>query len=160
MSMCTEPRRPGTPSSCCPHSTWKVWTWWCTSGVTALCSRACRCVQGLSVTGHAELPALGRCRRLPFALVLKGNALSPCCLDPSFLPLPPCHSQGLLSRPDWAAARHLPFAHVPGGSGNGLAASCGLWDPVTAAYSIAKVRQLAFTLGLWHLQEVWGWPSP
>ena len=32
----------------------------------------------------------------------------------------------------------LPFVHVPGGSGNGLAASCGLWDAETAAYAICK----------------------
>jgi hypothetical protein len=29
---------------------------------------------------------------------------------------------------------------VPGGSGNGLASSCGLWDPVTAAFSVCKGR--------------------
>ena len=34
----------------------------------------------------------------------------------------------------------MPFAHVPGGSGNGLAASCGLWDTTTAAYAICKGR--------------------
>lgn len=48
--------------------------------------------------------------------------------------------QGLLSRPDWEAARRLPLAHVPGGSGNGLAHSCGLRDPATAAFAICKVR--------------------
>lgn len=34
--------------------------------------------------------------------------------------------------------RPLPFVHVPGGSGNGLAASCGLWDVETAAVAIVK----------------------
>lgn len=48
--------------------------------------------------------------------------------------------QGLLNRPDWETSRRVPLAHVPGGSGNGLAASCGLWDTVTAAYSICKGR--------------------
>lgn len=33
--------------------------------------------------------------------------------------------QGLLSRPDWEAARKLPIAQFPAGSGNGLAASSG-----------------------------------
>jgi hypothetical protein len=46
--------------------------------------------------------------------------------------------QGLLSRPDWDAARLLPIAHVPGGSGNGLAHSCGLQDAATAAFCICK----------------------
>jgi hypothetical protein len=50
----------------------------------------------------------------------------------------PFTPQGLLSRPDWDAARRVPIAHVPGGSGNGLAHSCGLRDPHTAAFSICK----------------------
>eukprot|EP00955_Chlamydomonas_euryale_P001645 18517-Chlamydomonas_euryale.AAC.2 len=54
-----------------------------------------------------------------------------------FLPLFPtlfcCLVQGLMCRPDWEAACKVPFAHLPGGSGNGLAASCGLWDAPTAA---------------------------
>jgi sphingosine kinase len=29
-------------------------------------------------------------------------------------------------------------AHIPGGSGNGLAHSCGLHDPLTAAYAAVK----------------------
>ncbi|GAX83006.1 hypothetical protein CEUSTIGMA_g10433.t1 [Chlamydomonas eustigma] len=48
--------------------------------------------------------------------------------------------QGLLNRSDWDSARRIPFTHVPGGSGNGLASSCGLWDPVTAAFSVCKGR--------------------
>lgn len=44
----------------------------------------------------------------------------------------------MLSRPDWDAARRIPIAHVPGGSGNGLAHSCGLRDAATAAFSICK----------------------
>lgn len=46
--------------------------------------------------------------------------------------------KGLLSRPDWDAARRVPIAHVPGGSGNGLAHSCGLRDVPTAAFAICK----------------------
>ena len=57
-------------------------------------------------------------------------------LSPS--PLPHCYMQGLLSRPDWDRARQVPVAHVPGGSGNGLAHSCGLRDAATAAFAICK----------------------
>ena len=46
--------------------------------------------------------------------------------------------QGLLQRPDWAEAARLPLCQVPGGSGNALAANCGLWSPVTAAHAICK----------------------
>ncbi|KAK9835353.1 hypothetical protein WJX81_004306 [Elliptochloris bilobata] len=49
--------------------------------------------------------------------------------------------QGLLQRPDWADAARLPLCQVPGGSGNALAANCGLWSPVTAAHAICKGRQ-------------------
>jgi diacylglycerol kinase family enzyme len=40
--------------------------------------------------------------------------------------------------------RPTPFVHVPGGSGNGLAASCGLWDVETAAVAmiLGKTRSL------------------
>ena len=47
-------------------------------------------------------------------------------------------SQGILGRPDWETAVKTPFGAIPTGSGNGLAASLGLWDPVTAAYSACK----------------------
>ncbi|KAF8071183.1 FKBP16-3 [Scenedesmus sp. PABB004] len=47
--------------------------------------------------------------------------------------------QGLLGRPDWAAARLLPIAHVPcGAGGGGLAAACGLPDAATAAWAAVK----------------------
>jgi len=49
-------------------------------------------------------------------------------------------AQGLLHRPDWAEAARLPLCQVPGGSGNALAANCGLWSPATAAHAICKVR--------------------
>ncbi|PNG99755.1 Sphingosine kinase A, partial [Tetrabaena socialis] len=48
--------------------------------------------------------------------------------------------QGLFQRPDWAAACRVPMAAVPCGSGNGLAASAGLWDPVTAAVAACRGR--------------------
>jgi len=52
----------------------------------------------------------------------------------------PWPAQGLLQRPDWAEAARLPLCQVPGGSGNALAANCGLWSPATAAHAICKVR--------------------
>lgn len=58
--------------------------------------------------------------------------------------------QGLLQRADWAEAARLPLCQVPGGSGNALAANCGLWSPVTAAHAICKVctdRQCASLAG-------------
>ncbi|KAL0044874.1 hypothetical protein WJX82_000765 [Trebouxia sp. C0006] len=48
--------------------------------------------------------------------------------------------QGLLGRPDWQEAAKLPFAMLPTGSGNALAANTGMWDVVTAAYAICKGR--------------------
>ncbi|GAB4814339.1 hypothetical protein N2152v2_001385 [Parachlorella kessleri] len=46
--------------------------------------------------------------------------------------------QGLLGRSDWDAMRRLPLVQVPCGSGNALAASTGLWDPLTAAFAIVR----------------------
>ncbi len=51
-----------------------------------------------------------------------------------------CCSQGLLTRPDWQQASKLPIAHIPCGSGNGVATTCGILDPATAAYAICKAR--------------------
>ncbi|KXZ51247.1 hypothetical protein GPECTOR_13g734 [Gonium pectorale] len=48
--------------------------------------------------------------------------------------------QGLFQRPDWSAARAVPLVPVPCGSGNGLAASAGLWDADTAAVAICRGR--------------------
>lgn len=31
-----------------------------------------------------------------------------------------------------------PLCHIPTGSGNGIAATCGLWTPITAAHAIVK----------------------
>ncbi|KAF5833187.1 ATP-NAD kinase-like domain-containing protein [Dunaliella salina] len=49
--------------------------------------------------------------------------------------------QGLLSRPDWVRAATVPFATCPTGSGNGLAASLGVFDPVAAAFTVTRRRQ-------------------
>ncbi|KFM24516.1 Sphingosine kinase 1 [Auxenochlorella protothecoides] len=46
--------------------------------------------------------------------------------------------QGMLNRPDWEAARQLPLVQIPAGSGNGLAASTGLWDVTTAVHALVK----------------------
>jgi len=43
--------------------------------------------------------------------------------------------QGLFRRPDWQKAVKVPLALVPGGSGNALSASTGLWTPTTAAHA-------------------------
>ena len=48
--------------------------------------------------------------------------------------------QGLLGRPDWPSAAALPMCPVPTGSGNGMAASCGLWDPSTTAVAVCRGR--------------------
>ncbi len=55
-------------------------------------------------------------------------------------PAPLLNPQGLFQRPDWEAAVQCPMAAVPCGSGNGLAASAGLWDPVTAVVSVCRGR--------------------
>ncbi|KAK2077169.1 hypothetical protein QBZ16_004803 [Prototheca wickerhamii] len=46
--------------------------------------------------------------------------------------------QGLLGRPDWREAARLPLVQVPAGSGNGLAASTGLWSVFTAVHALVK----------------------
>ena len=51
--------------------------------------------------------------------------------------------QGIFRRADWAEAVRLPLALVPGGSGNALSASTGLWSPTTAAHAIIKGRTQA-----------------
>lgn len=48
--------------------------------------------------------------------------------------------QGIFRRADWREAVKIPLALVPGGSGNALAASTGLWSPATAAHAIIKGR--------------------
>lgn len=46
--------------------------------------------------------------------------------------------QGMLQRRDWNAMRKIPLVQVPGGSGNALAACCGLWDAATAVHAVVK----------------------
>ncbi|GIL84336.1 hypothetical protein Vretimale_15950 [Volvox reticuliferus] len=48
--------------------------------------------------------------------------------------------QGLFQRADWNVARDTPLVAVPCGSGNGVAASCGLWDITTAAVAVCRGR--------------------
>ncbi len=45
-----------------------------------------------------------------------------------------------MRRPDWSSAVRVPLAPVPTGSGNGLAASAGLWDVATAAVALCRGR--------------------
>ncbi|PSC69971.1 Sphingosine kinase 1 [Micractinium conductrix] len=54
--------------------------------------------------------------------------------------------QGILARPDWAAMAATPFAQVPCGSGNALAASVGLWSVDTAVHAVIKGQQQAFDI--------------
>lgn len=44
--------------------------------------------------------------------------------------------QGLRRLPSDARAFSVPLCLVPAGSGNGIAASCGLWTPATAAHAM------------------------
>lgn len=46
--------------------------------------------------------------------------------------------QGLLSRTDWEKAAKVPIIQLPTGSGNGLAASTGMWDVATGVHAICK----------------------
>ena len=51
--------------------------------------------------------------------------------------------QGLFRRPDWAEAIRLPLCLVPGGTGNGLSASVGMWTPTQAAHALCKGHVLS-----------------
>ena len=58
---------------------------------------------------------------------------------------------GLMSRPDWEKAIKLPLGIIPGGTGNGLSkslltASGETYDPLNAAFLIAKGRQQSLDL--------------
>lgn len=49
--------------------------------------------------------------------------------------------QGMLARPDWDAMRATPFAQIPCGSGNALAATAGMWTVASAVHAIVKAQQ-------------------
>lgn len=68
-----------------------------------------------------------------------------CVIDRLLSPLCPPR-QGILARPDWAAMAATPFAQVPCGSGNALAASVGLWSVDTAVHAVIKGQQQAFDI--------------
>ncbi len=60
---------------------------------------------------------------------------------------------GLMSRPDWQEAIKLTLGIVPGGTGNGLsksllALSGETYDPLNAAFAIAKNKQQSFDLAM------------
>ena len=46
--------------------------------------------------------------------------------------------QGIFRRDDWEKMSQIPLLQVPCGSGNALAASVGMWDVLTAAYTAVK----------------------
>mmetsp|Transcript_4333 Transcript_4333/g.6069 ORF Transcript_4333/g.6069 Transcript_4333/m.6069 type:complete len:549 (+) Transcript_4333:683-2329(+) len=54
---------------------------------------------------------------------------------------------GIMKRPDWETAIKLPLGIIPGGSGNGLAASLGAGDALNAAFHIIKAH--VHPLDLW-----------
>ncbi|CAL5222109.1 g4421 [Coccomyxa viridis] len=54
--------------------------------------------------------------------------------------------QGYFHGEDWAQRVRAPFCLVPSGSGNALAANCGLWTPETAAIAICKGRTRALDI--------------
>jgi sphingosine kinase len=54
--------------------------------------------------------------------------------------------QGMLARPDWQPLAALPFAQIPCGSGNALAASMGMWNVATAVHAIVKGQQRALDI--------------
>ena len=47
--------------------------------------------------------------------------------------------QGYFHGEDWGARVGTPFCLVPSGSGNALAANCGLWTPQATASSLKTV---------------------
>ena len=51
--------------------------------------------------------------------------------------MPACLPQGYFNGEGWEQRVRTPFCLVPSGSGNALAANCGLWTPETAAYACA-----------------------
>ena len=54
--------------------------------------------------------------------------------------------QGYFHGGDWGQRVATPFCLVPSGSGNALAANCGLWAPETAAIAICKGRTRALDI--------------
>ncbi len=63
--------------------------------------------------------------------------------------------QGMLARPDWQPLAALPFAQIPCGSGNALAASMGLWNVATAVHAIVKGQQRALDIATGKLKLGW-----
>lgn len=66
--------------------------------------------------------------------------------------------QGLLTRPDWPTARKIPLAVIPAGSGNAMATSLGLEDPVDA--TLALVRGHCAPLDVFSSYALSSGPSP
>ena len=54
--------------------------------------------------------------------------------------------QGYFHGEDWGQRVATPFCLVPSGSGNALAANCGLWAPETAAIAVCKGRTRALDI--------------
>eukprot|EP00033_Pygsuia_biforma_P001118 GCRY01001275.1.p1 GENE.GCRY01001275.1~~GCRY01001275.1.p1 ORF type:complete len:668 (+),score=147.45 GCRY01001275.1:276-2006(+) len=48
--------------------------------------------------------------------------------------------QGLYSREDWRYAVRVPFAHIPAGSGNGIAFTSGMRNPLSALAAVVQMN--------------------
>ncbi|KAF9384845.1 hypothetical protein BGX21_001208, partial [Mortierella sp. AD011] len=59
---------------------------------------------------------------------------------------------GLLTRPDWDQARHLPIGIIPAGSGNAIATSIGTRNPIVA--TLAVIRGEASKLDIFSLSQL------
>jgi hypothetical protein len=75
-------------------------------------------------------------------LVLWSGFLHMGCLPVS----PASLLQGMLGRPDWEAMARTPFAQIPCGSGNALAASVGMWTVHTALHALIKGQRQAMDI--------------
>lgn len=100
------------------------------------CKAACMVhAGGLSGSG-LRLPhgaTIGKLAHLLSLSHASPNVQSPVTLAP----------QGMLARPDWQPLAAIPFAQIPCGSGNALAASMGMWTWDTAVHAIVKGQQRA-----------------
>ncbi|KAF9995467.1 hypothetical protein BGZ79_010847 [Entomortierella chlamydospora] len=59
---------------------------------------------------------------------------------------------GLLTRPDWDQARHLPIGIIPAGSGNAIATSIGTRNPIVA--TLAVIRGETSKLDIFSLSQL------
>ena len=81
------------------------------------------------------------------AAIARRLVLWSCFLHIGCLPVSPASLlQGMLGRPDWEAMARTPFAQIPCGSGNALAASVGMWTVHTALHALIKGQRQAMDI--------------